>query len=362
MENCLRSIKQVDTTHRGLGIYLTLVQLCINANRSIIAIAPSGSGKKVLVNGFKTPSKMDPELDIKWDSVTATQLVNRIGYLRDQTMLWRIEEFGTLNENHRRTLFTMGAKIITDRSYYRDMGTPGKPICIDIKNCDLILSMGIQPTTLGDLINKEVMWEALGNDRFMKMVVINPLRKYETDTLPTFEPSSLECNEFKLPEKPKIATIFKNQVSDGRLNKWCRDLLASFMTYEGYSEYKEKYENEFIELFGEIIKLFSQLAYTESLDQPIKINPGSMLMLIEIGKHNNNGGITQKQLADTFRIYRPRADADNIEDNSRLDTIRYHAKILLANELIKKTNGEPITYHLSDTLTAFFSWYEGVIS
>src|SRR3972149_10192573 len=113
MENCLRSIKQVDTTHRGLGIYLTLVQLCINADRSIILIAPSGSGKKVLINGFKTPSTITPEFDIEWDAMTASELAKRIGFLRDQKMLWRIEEFSTLTEFHRKSLMTIGAKIIT---------------------------------------------------------------------------------------------------------------------------------------------------------------------------------------------------------------------------------------------------------
>ena len=362
MENCLRSIKQVDTTHRGLGIYLILVQLCVNADRSIIVIAPSGSGKKVLVNGFKTPSTINQEQDIKWDSVTATQLVNRIGFLHDAKMLWRIEEFGTLTDFHRKTLMTIGSKIITDKSYYRDMGSPSKPIVIDIKNCELVMVIGIQPTTLADMIHKEVMWEALGKDRFMKVVILNPLREKEIDTFPDFTPEVLETTKFKVPEKPLISKIFRHQVSDGRMNRWCRDLISSFMTYEGYSEYQEKYELQFMELFGEIISLFSKLSYTETLDQPIKVNGGSMMLLNEIAKHNYNGGITQHTLADTFRIYRPRIDASEVEDTTRLDTIRYHARVLLSNDLIRKSNVEPITYHLSDGLTKFFNWYQGILS
>lgn len=359
MENCIKSIRQIDSSHKGLGIYLVLNQLCLNAQKSVFNIAPSGSGKKILINSVKSPNGTNA--DLKWDTITATALVNRLQNLAPfSKMIWRIEEFGTLTDNHRKALLSIGSKIITDHSYYRDMGTPSKPIILDIQKCDLTITLGIQPTALTDMINREPFWQSLGNDRFLKLIVINPLREKEDENMPKFDPISLRCDNFDIPEKPpELSKVFKNQVSDGRLNKWCRDLLRSFLTYEGFSEYSIKNENMFIELFGEIISLFRRLSFTESLDQPLKVSGGSIMLMNEIAKHNNNGGISEKELADNFRVYRTHIDK-KVEDDHRFDTIRYHAKVLLSNDLVRKS--EQDKYYLSSGLTTFFNWYEGLIS
>lgn len=366
MENCIKTLNQIDKTHRGLGIYVLLNQLCVNAKRSVFNVAPSGSGKKILINGIKAPMHVTIGQDTKWDAMTYTEILNRIGYLHfsdtnQTTLLWRVEEFGTLSRYHRDTLLSIASKIISDHCYYKEMGGVRDSRPIDIKNCNLVMLIGIQPIVLGDLINTNIFWQSLGNDRFLKLVVLNPLRNKEIDTMPQYEPSRLEVDNILVPERPLlIAKLLQNQVSDGRTSSWARDLLISYMSYENYSEYSIKYELEFSKLFGEIIRLFSRTSYTVSLDLPIKVAGGSLMMLNEIAKHSNNGGITQDELAETFRIYT--MQSDNIKDENRKNTIRYHAKILLSSLLIKKIQDDPITYTLSDNLQNFFNWYEGIIN
>lgn len=363
LEKSIKVIKQIERTHDGLGGYILLNQIALYAKKSVFNIASSGSGKKILIGSIKAPRDIIPEFDMEFDSLTLTQMAKRINIISDKWLLWRIFEFATLQDYHRRIMLSIGSKIITDRNYMHVVGVGDKALVIDIKNCDLSMLIGIQPVIFSNTVSNSDIWRALTNDRFIKLVVINPLRKKEVNAYPIFHIDEPIRQDYNLPEKPLVMSrVLKGQVSDGRLNSLCRSLLKSYMQFEGYEEYKKIYEIEFMQLFKPLITIFDSIYYTNDLGTSKVIRAGNMCLLEQIAKADLYNGITQKELAEKFKVYNIDKEERDTTDKYKEDNVARHAKALLHFGLIKRNNEYPVKYALSDALIDYFEFYSRLIN
>ena len=214
MENSIKVIRQIERTHKGLGIPILFGNLAVLAKSSVMFVGEKGIGKSTIVKAIK-PINVLSNLDMSMDTVTMQELAMNIGYCHNANMLWRLKDWGTLTEWHRKMFLTIGSQIISDHEYKHMMGKPEKPLPIDIKDTDLTVLIGITPIKIGKMMRENENWEAMASDRFIKICMINPLRHESTKYLPayhideTIKPYPLQVNTNYGLTKKQISELQK---------------------------------------------------------------------------------------------------------------------------------------------------------
>ncbi len=362
MENSLRIIKQIESTHRGLGISVLFGIICYLGKISVIYLGDKGKGKGTTISAIKT--NLDNKYDMIIDNLTLTELGNKneLQFCHDKTLVWRIKEWSTMNQWNRTLFLTIGSKIITDHEYYHYLGDKkGIPIVIDIANTDLICYIGIQPLKMSRLMTENENWESLASDRFIKWIMLNPLRTKSLDYPPQYEMPDIdyELQPDIENENRFLMSMLKGQVSPERLPLYAQRLMRGYAILEGIESPRLTEQMELAKFFRPFISLYPQLLYSIDLDEETKFAVGSLRLFTEISQ---NSGISIDELQHLFAVYekKMRAKYGNPLENAK-EMINRHASMLTDRGLITVEDNSPRKFYLNDTFTNYFNWYSDLV-
>jgi hypothetical protein len=362
MENSISIMKEIEATHKGLGVSTLFGNICFLGKLSVMYIADKGKGKGTTISAIKT--NLPQNLDMIIDNLTLSELGNKneLQLCHGKTLVWRIKEWSTMNQWNRILFLTIGAKIITDREYYHYMGErKGIPTVIDIKDTDLICYIGIQPLKMQRLMIENDNWESLASDRFIKWIMINPLRQKSYDFAPQYEMPLFDYNLLPdIPNEPMvIMKMFEKQISSERLPIFSQRLLRGYCILEGIKNPSIRTQLDIVKLFKPFITLYPQLIYREDLESETKISTGSLSLFVEICSHN---GITIDELETFFSIYqRQKRVTDKPIENGR-EMINRHSRMLIDKGLISVIENSPKRFYVNKIYDDYFQWYGALTS
>lgn len=358
-ENSIKIIKQIERTHRGLGIPILFGDYCVVGGISPMYIGEVGTGKGTAIKAISR-NHVKPMYDVNMNSVTLTQLAHKIASVKGETLIWRFPEWSTLSKYHRELFLTVGSHIITDHEYYHEMGErKGVPIVIDVKDCTLISLIGIQPLKMGKMMRENENWESLASDRFLKFAMFNPLREDTIEKQPIYDFPTVQY-EKDLPITTPLV-LLKNllgtQVSEERLPIFARHLMRAFCAVEGYDTATLKSEMELVKLIRPYLEIYPKMVYTQDIEEEKTFASGAYRLFLLIAKHD---GITVEQARDNFKVYNKVAKPTRYALEAYDKMIMRHANLLSEFGLIFITKNSPTSFHLSNKLNEYFNWYRGL--
>jgi hypothetical protein len=355
MENSIKVIKQIEATHKGLGVPTQFGNVCVTAGISQLYVGEVGTGKGTAIRSITNPFLS--AYDMNLNSVTLTELVHRIGHVQSETLVWRFPEWSTLSKYHRELFLTVGSQIISDHNYYHEMGEKkGVPTVIDIKSCDLIAIIGIQPLKMAKMMKENENWESLASDRFIKFAMFNPLREDTIESTPKYN-----MVKYKYEPKMEITTemtltrrLLNAQISEERLPLFCRHLLRGYATVEGKERVTIREEVEFIKLFKPYLEIYPSMIYTSDIEEEKTFASGAYRLFLLISKHE---GATIEEIRDKFRVYTKHIRTGRFATEAYDKMIMRHAELLMDMGWIFMNHNSPTKFYLSDKLHQYFDWY-----
>jgi len=365
MENSIKMMKQIESTHRGLGISVLLGEIAFAGEISTIFLGEKGTGKGTTISAVKTFG-LEEDHDMIIDNLTLTEMGNnnQLQHCYDTKMVWRIKEWSTMNRWNRELFLTIGAKIITDREYYHFIGMSkgSVPTVIDIKNTDLVCMVGIQPLKMSRMMRENENWESLASDRFIKWVMINALRKESLDFIPDFElPEILDDKlipEFKTDLK-LTRNMLHNQISPERIPIFAKKLLTGYARLENNPVMTLRDELDFVKLFKPFIEIYPKFVYTRDISEESELAVGSLRLFTQIVKHD---GITIDELQETFSVYnvKKRPELQNRLLENAKEMISRHSQLLLEKGLVTKVENSPARFYMARPFEEWWEWYRGI--
>lgn len=361
MENSIKTIRQIESSHRGLGIPLHFANLCSLADISCFYIGEMGSGKGTLIKSIKA---YDVDYDMNLYTINIVTLFKKFyneGHgIVDKKILWRVDEWSTLKEVHRDMFMSLGAELITDHRYSHVSGASVyQSLELKMENIILVAFVGIQPIKFAHMTTGEQVgetWNALTSDRFLKFALINPLRTKTNRATPeyTFSP--------RLPRKELVTVnselgimkmALKDQVSEDRLPLFCESLIKAYCKYEGYETVTPKAEIEFKKLFGFYLSLYGMFTYTLDINEGNKFSCGAFRLLNAISRHE---GKSFPDLIEYFKIYNKSGKEENY-----IKEMKMELKILERYDLAHPYSESEPRMYTSQRVDDYFQWYRNVM-
>src|SRR4029077_1117864 len=120
MQNSLKIIKDIERTHRGLGVPILFGNIAKISGIPVLFLGELGTGKGTTIKSIKKSD--DDSFDLMMNTITYQELANSIGKSNNQKMTWRFPEWSTMTKYHRELFLTVGAQIISDHEFYHESG------------------------------------------------------------------------------------------------------------------------------------------------------------------------------------------------------------------------------------------------
>jgi hypothetical protein len=258
----------------------------------------------------------------------------------------RIPEWSTLSPYHREIFLTAFSKIITDNNLYYKIS---KEKVLNIENCDMSCYIAIQPLKFARMLGENENWESLASDRFVKFILINPIRKNITEKKPENKFYEIfTCHDLREIEvndetiKP-IIKLFETQFTTARAKIHARHYTQALAALLGKKRVDSEIVKTFLQLFSPYLMLYDKFLIRYSLDEPVKLQVASINLFSQIAQHNSIG---QPELAKKMHCTERE--------------IRRVTALLNDVGLIRKTINEKrqVEYSVSSWIKSFFTWYK----
>lgn len=337
----------------------------IRAIRDYILKKDDVSRRYVNADRWYKYCNIKPEYVTNLDTVTLRQLAQVLFLepVKDTTLYWTIEEYSLLQDYHRKMLLSIGSKLITERELDRTVGNYGETR-IKIKNCDLVMSIAIQPNQLQDTIQSEKDWESLANDRFIKFSMFNPLKNFrqssgypQFDFVPTFDSQN---NITVLTDLRTTRELFEGQISYDRLPLLAESMIKAYCQFEGYDHVGLIQELEFRNLMWPYVRFFADSLGTYLMSNEPNIRNADYKLLDWICKFPN---IEYIELQKKLRLQEKPLDERGYYRDGLLPVkqVMYYANRLKQIQYIDFKEDSPATFNLSPKLQAYFDWYQSLV-
>jgi len=303
LKNAIKIIKDVEMTHRNLGLSVVFCKLIDIADMGCLIVAERGRGKgailsaleqlrhrDVLIIGRLTPAglaKVASKLDGKNLTLINPDLTSLVTpYLKDAAI-------------------NVIAHLLFDRRMPQSWTAQ---YSYSIEHCVISFFGGVQPRLLKELQGLQ-NWESMYKDRFIRFYIIYPFGtpEYKDKNPEVGEITIVNCplesvsipDEIrKDPKYNRLKEVIKFQTSEGRCGMYLDRLLrASAVLNERTVVLKD--DLDFLELFIPYLELEFWLSERESLAEPFRINVSSYVMLFYLIE---NYEATRKELMKHFNV------------------------------------------------------------
>jgi hypothetical protein len=300
------------------------------------------------------------------DSVTKTDLQKKLGDISDMKIHVSIEELAALSEYQRGILTDVMAKIISDRNYSSEASK------INIVNCEMTMFCGIQPMTFTQLIAQSPAWENLTNDRFIKVLLLNGIRKADIERFDIdktwYHERQVEFNNlFRVDQKiikvePKALEIMHrllmNQISGNRVRIYAKKILQAWASMNNSMTATKKLAELFVKLFGFYFMIFDTFTMREEIGSNLKFKGALTTTFMAIAS-NARFDFTKSDYVSMFRV-----------DES---TFRRNTEQLLEMQLVEKYDIPTVIetskgkrkmtvsgYRLGGKVSEYFKFYQKI--
>lgn len=350
-ENLLKIIKQVESTHRGIGLPLSFDVLSVLAGQSVFNIASSGRCKTHMIYAIADGFKHITNMDIRnWNSMTYYELVEKLGGDQvNKNFLWTIEEWSMLTEHHRELLMAIGSKIQTDHHFERMVSVRGFSVQINIQNCLLTMLIAIQPFKFRKLMRESDNWNSLAADRFTKLMVINALQEETKRVPPHFDLPVLTPSDIKKAH-PAIVRLMSQHLTGGRAELAAINYMNAWCMLNNKSEFTNTDASAFNVLYEPYLSLYPLMIFSSDPDREESFHTGPFRIIEYFMSHFDQQEIGLGDLIDAFHL--------SVQDNMiEISTSSLHRHLALLKHKGILTNNSP-TWSLSPKYRNFFESYK----
>lgn len=295
--------------------------------------------------------KKFPNLIISnWNSMTYYELVEKIGIQINKDLLWTVEEWSMLSVYHQDLLMAITAKVQTDKNFERLVSKGAFTAKVQLLNCNLMILICIQPYKFRKLMRESDSWNSMASDRFIKLMLVNPLQQDTKAVPPKFElPYSLYVpRQFNMRPNKLVLDLFNDHLTQGRAElatiryqeAWCRlNEKETFTDIDGII-FRQMYE-PYLTLYPLMIKVVDP-------DQEESFYTGPFRIIEHFMRHFGEKQTVQN-IEDAFHMV-------SVDDEKSMSdrTVYRHLRVLESKGLIVKNSPD---YILSKKYTDFFENY-----
>jgi len=354
VENLLNGIKSIEYTHTGLGVPMMFNILSSIANTSVFNVGSSGSGKTRMILGIvKGMAKLANSKIQNWNAMTLYQLLEQVGIQIGKRLIWTVEEWSMLSPYHQETLLLISSKVNTDRNFERLFQKGQNTFQIKIDDCDLSLLIAIQPFKFTTLMKKNEAWNAIASDRFIKFLLVNPLKQRTVDADPRFDlPDSVNTVQ-PLPKEPNtlLVKMFSEHLTKGRAELATLRYMRAWNLYNNQFDFTETDALAFHAMFSPYLELYPILIKGVDPDQEESFYTGAFRTL-EFFMQNYPSSIHVSEITNHFHMVDP-----NLDEHWSERTIYRHLKVLEKKGVIEASNPHYGKYALAKRYYNFFETY-----
>lgn len=303
MENTISVIKQVELTHKNLGIPVVLSKLIDLSNLGMFIVAERGRGKGAILEAIK---QLRHRETIEITRITPAGLVKIAEQLSNREITLINPDISSLYTPYlKETVINTLSHLIFDRRMPQSW--TGQ-YAYKIENCTISFLAGVQPKLLREL-NKMPDWESMYKDRFLRLCLIYPfgtpvyIKKYpqlkpiqilksarEDVVIPDFITDD--------PEYRRLKQIMSFQTSEGRSGIYLDRLLQS-SAYFNCREAVIKEDLEFLSIASIYFLLDYWLSDRASISESFKFDPSSYIMLFYLIQTVE---ASRKEMKQHFRV------------------------------------------------------------
>lgn len=359
LENLLKIIRSIESTHRGLGVPESFNILSIVANHSVFNVASSGSGKTHMIYSIVQQCQKFPNADVQnWNSMTYYELLERIGVKFNKKLIWTVEEWSMLSDYHRETLLAISSKIATDRSYERSFRAGAQTSVIKISNCDLVMLIAIQPFKFTRLMKDSDNWQSIASDRFIKFCMVNPLREKTLDFPPIFQfPDVDYYRKIETEPNPILINLFTPHLTRPRAELAVMRYQQAWCQMNGTDKFTDTDAMGFSALYYPYLELYPLMIRSFDPDKEETFYTGAFRILEYFTSPEHYGrGVSIQEMVDVFHMNNPDDESRRISQA----TIYRHMNILKYKGVVQQHNPEYGVYELSKPYRDYFDNYRSL--
>lgn len=303
MENTITIIKDVERTHKNLGLPTAFCKVIDLANLGVLIVAERGKGKGAILDVIK---------QLRHRTVLEVSRLTPAGLVRVAEQL-NNREFTIINPDLSAlyTDYLKDAVINTLAHLLFDRKLPQSwtgQYSYKIENCTISFLSGVQPKLLRT-INKLPYWESMYKDRFLRLCLIYPIgtpdyAKTYPNVREIFLPSS-SPDKVHIPDSLKekeaykrLKTILQYQTSEGRSGLYLDKLLQA-SAFLNCRDVVINEDLEFLNLLSVYLLIDYWLSERDEIADSFKFDANSYILLFYFIEHME---AKSKELRQYFRV------------------------------------------------------------
>lgn len=231
MENTISILRQVERTHKNLGLPLIFAKMVDLCDLGLFLVAIRGKGKTTILDVIRDYLSHRDIMEVSILSYAGLNIMAEKMSNRSITMINR--DFSSFYTDYLKDVaVNMISALITDHSIKADTGK----YHLKIDNCTISFLSATQPQML-ERINRIPSWESMYRDRFIRhpMLYWFGAPKYRDD-MPKISPIKIipDLNDVVIaksirdtPIYNRMLTIVERQTSEGRCRQYLDGLLKA---------------------------------------------------------------------------------------------------------------------------------------
>lgn len=334
MENTLKVIKQVERTHKNLGLPVIFAKLVDISYLGLFISGHRSTGKGAILHCIEQLRHRDV---MKITRITPAGLAREAKTMSNRRITIINPDFSSF---YTRYLKDAGINLI---SYLISEHSVPKSWTAkyhyDITDCWISFLTSTQPSMLRR-INRLPSWESMYRDRFIRFHMLFPygspdyIEDYPTVPTLTFELGNIETDVAipktvkHMKEYVRVKTVLQRQTSIGRSGIYLNRLLKAHAFFNNRDTVAPK-DVQFLCLFLPYLIIDYLLSERIRISAPLRFNPDAYLMFFYLIEHES---ATRKQLKKYFMV---------VKEKGKFSALTKAINPLKAKNLIEGVYGTP---------------------
>lgn len=334
MENTLKIIRQVERTHRNLGLPVTFAKLVDLSNLGLFIAGRRSSGKGAILNSIKLLRHRNV---MEITRITPAGLAKVAKDMNNTTWTIINPDFSTFYTTY---LKDAGINLIAHLiSEHRMPKSWTAKYSYDITDCVISFLSAIQPKLLRR-VNALGGWESMYKDRYLRLHMLYPygtpkyVEPYPSLPTLTFELGNPEVDVAiprsvrRMKEYIRLKAVLQRQTSEGRCGIYLNRLLKAHAYLNNRDTVAPK-DVQFLALFIPYLLIDYILSSRRNVSASLKFNADAYHVFFYIIEH---GSATRRSLKKYFML---------IKQKGKGTALTRALTPLLARNLIKGVYGSP---------------------
>jgi len=302
-------LKKIERTHKGLGIPFLIQYICLMAKVSVLWIGVKASGKSTIIENIRIPKRfMNDIVDVILYQITKGKLAEYLSYVENKTIILRLTELAQLSSYQKNLFLNLIGTIITSKNFDYTLSKEQKII---IKNCDLIVSAGIQPLTFSKMTIENIEWSQFATDRLLKILLVNPIREKSIPEAPCVDADTLFSKwypdklKWKKVDTSKLERLLKRQLTIWRAQEYIKRMIEAFVRLQGLKTVTQKSVDLLYMLLYPYVHSFNQLNIRIDLASDRQIWGAGLELFSALANYFGQkglAGVTKYELSDELDV------------------------------------------------------------